>query len=119
MKDQTERRFLLPMASQEVIEELLTTSGADTRLLDIAALPDGALIRVKTRPGSCFLLEVTDPVACTAHVFRRDERLLTSRVGYLGEQKITPRLQIGQIMFLGELFTSRVTEIEVVRSEGH
>jgi len=119
MEDQTEHRFLLPMASREMIEGLLTTSGVDTSLLDIATLPSGTLIRVKTRPGSCFLLEVTDPVAGTAHVFRHDERLLTSRVGYLGERKITPRLEVGKIMFLGELFTSRVTEIEVVRREGH
>jgi hypothetical protein len=68
------------------------------------------LIRVQTRPGSCFLLEVTDPVAGTAHVFRRDERLLTFRVGYLGERKTTLRLEIGKIMFLGELFTSRETQ---------
>ncbi len=119
MKDQTERGFLLPMASQEVIEGLLTAPRVDTGLLDITTLPSGTLIRVKTRPGSCFLLEVTDPAACTAHVLRRDERLLTSRVGYLGKWKITSRLEVGKIMFLGELFTSRVTEIGVVRNEGH
>lgn len=119
MKDQTERCFLLPMASSEVIERLLTTPGADSSLLDITTLPGGTLIRVKTRPGSYFLLEVTDPVAGTAHVFRHNERLLTSRVGYLGERKITPRLEVGKIMFLDELFTSRVIEIEVVRGGGH
>jgi len=72
-----ERHFLLPIASQEVIEGLLTAP----------------------------LVEVTDPIACTAHVFHCDERLLTSRVGYLGERKISPRLEVGKIMFLGELFT--------------
>lgn len=103
---------MLESATPEIIDGLRTREGMSSGAVNLKVLQRGDLLRVHTESDNVYLLELTCPVPCCAHVYRCEGRLSAPHAGYLGARSIEPSLlQPGKQLFHSASRTSPITKI--------
>ena len=107
-----EKLELIENTHSPILAQLLIDAGVGMLRVHFDRLHNGNILRLHTKSGNIYLLEISDSAKSLAHVYRVNPGKHNARTGYLGNRHVSPSpLRLSDQLYHEHSCTSPIKKI--------